>query len=209
MWLLLPIVLVITPTINSFAPPMSNSERTERLNYMNVILKDNVYNEGIAHYINFVDTKYKFSKATRNIFNERTIRLVLENSESYPSIVVAQAILETGWGKYAIGNNYFGIKGKGHIVTTQEWNGEHFITIKASFQYYSSLAEGIRAHSKLLHSRVYNIGEARTCEEAIERIRLGRYATDPNYAKKLMYIIEQYDLHQLDNLQTLYESYVI
>lgn len=209
MWLLMPFVLVITPQNNLLAPPLHESYKTERTIYMIKELKERVYSEGIAEYVEYVGTKYKISGSNSRIFNEETIRLMVDNSEIYPSVVVAMSILETGWGKYAIGNNYFGIKGKGHVVTTHEWTGKKFIKIKASFQRYDSLADGIRAHSRLLNSWMYNIGEAKNYKQAIEFIKNGNYATDPNYAKKLNYIIKKYDLTKLDELKRLYDSYVI
>jgi len=208
MWSLM-FFLVITPQMSGFAPPLTETFKAERIVYMNKELKERVYRDGIKEYLEYVGTKNKFSNSMSKIFNDETIRLMIDNSKTYPSVVVAMSILETGWGKYAIGNNYFGIKGKGHIVTTHEWNGKKFIKVKASFQYYSSLAKGIRAHSKLLHSVRYNIGESISYEDAIEKIESGGYATDPNYAKKLNYIIRKYELTQLDELKVLYDSYVI
>jgi beta-N-acetylglucosaminidase len=209
MWLLMPIMLVTTPQTDLLAPPLTEGYKQERMIYMNTTLKELVYNEGITNYINYVGTKYEISNSI--IFNETTIRLMLDNSKTYPSVVVAMAILETGWGKYAIGNNYFGIKGKGHRITTKEWNGKEFITIKDNFQQYNSLAESIRAHSKLLHSNLYKAGEATSYQDVIDKITLGKfkYATDPGYANKLNQIIKLYDLTQLDELKILYNSYVI
>jgi hypothetical protein len=52
----------------------------------------------------------------------------------WPECVAAQWALESGWGKHTSGkNNYFGLKGSGSNVSTQEFINGQWVTIKAGF----------------------------------------------------------------------------
>ena len=122
-----------------------------------------------------------------------------------PSLTIAQAILETGWGKSAIGNNIFGIKadkswkGKVQTVPTHEYiNGKKVPTV-ARFRDYDSIEDSIRDRSKFLSSMRYqNVRAAESYRDgALEFFRAG-YATDPQYSQKLIIIIEQNKLFLID-----------
>ena len=112
------ILMSILPCINMLAPPLAEEVLSERAERMSVIIEKQIYEQKIRDYILDMTIKYNNVKL---FLTEETIDLVINNSDVYPSVVVAMAIIETGWGKYAIGNNYFGIKGKGHWKTTKEW----------------------------------------------------------------------------------------
>lgn len=124
------------------------------------------------------------------------------------SVCIAQAILESGWGKYCIGNyNYFGRKwnGWGDYVTheTQEWIGDHYETITDNFQSYSSLDEAIEDWCVLITEDSKYAGVLRTWEttwsvsEFVYALS-GVYATDPDYAYKILTTIEANDLKRFD-----------
>ena len=122
------------------------------------------------------------------------------------SLTIAQAILETGWGKASVGNNIFGIKAGGSwtggsvSARTREWNGKAYVTITAAFRAYASIAASIEDHAALLagNSRYKNIIGCTDYKQVCRYIQADGYATDPGYASKLISLIEQYGLHQFD-----------
>lgn len=119
------------------------------------------------------------------------------------SITLAQAILEGGAGRSSLveeGNNHFGVKaGRG-------WTGR---TVRAfddgewcEFRAYDSDLESYEDHSQfLLVNRRYSslfeldITDYRGWARGLKR---AGYATDPDYANKLISIIERYNLQQYD-----------
>ena len=117
-----------------------------------------------------------------------------------PSAVVAQAVLETGWGASAIGNNIFGIradpswKGKvRHITTREVINGVSEIQHGQAFRDYDSVADSFADHFKFLveNSRynkagVFDPTDTKTDREYFEALQRAGYATDPNYANALL-----------------------
>ena len=122
-----------------------------------------------------------------------------------PSLTIAQAILETGWGKHRIGNNIFGIKagsswtGKTKTVGTKEWENGHYKSIKAKFRDYDSIEESIEDHAKLLTGKRYQkVINSKDYKEACRTVRECGYATSPTYTKSLTDLVEQYGLNQYD-----------
>lgn len=128
-----------------------------------------------------------------------------------PSLLIAQAALESDWGRSGLStesNNYFGIKGSSSdkAYATSEFNNEEWIQIQASFRQYDSIAESIDDYGNLLQNgtswdaNFYRKAiEASDYKEAARAIHEAGYATDPNYANKLIRIIEQYQLYELDS----------
>lgn len=122
-------------------------------------------------------------------------------------MTVAQAILESGWGKSGLtlkANNLFGIKGtyNGASVSckTQEWDGSKYITITAAFRKYPSWAESVADHSALFLrlKRYENLRGCTDYKKACQYVREDGYATDPAYTTKLVQLIEKYGLTQYD-----------
>ncbi len=203
------LMLCVAPMITSLAPPLREEYKEERLERMQYVLRDNSYNDSLDIYIKDVQENFVYSSRDSAFLTKDYINLVVNNCTSYPSVVLAMSILESGWGLNAIGNNYFGVKGKGHIKTTKEWNGKRFITMKQSFKKYNSLAEGIQDHSRLLHTSRYDIGTATTYYEAIEMIAKGGYATDPYYVGKVNFIIKKYELYRIDDMKAGYDTFFV
>ncbi|HKM02118.1 MAG TPA: stalk domain-containing protein [Sedimentibacter sp.] len=131
------------------------------------------------------------------------------------ALQVAQAILETGWGqsvpvdKYdgKFSYNLFGIKGegtKGSVTsnTWEEYNGVAF-RIDAEFRAYDNEKESWQDHKDLLllRERYAPFREVMydSTNGAWELKRCG-YATDSQYAIKLIDIINRYDLRELDEV---------
>jgi len=201
------ISIVLSLCIFAIAPSHTSNKPSYN-DIVNIFSLSMIENQ-ISSYVGDVGVKYKYSSRAKNFLTKENINLILFNCDGYPSVIIAMAIIETGWGKYAIGNNYFGIKGKGHIRKTKEWNGYKYITITDSFQKYKSKADNIRAVSNLLHyNKRYNIGAASNYKEAAHLVKNGGYATDPLYAYKLKFIIEKYELYRLDEIKDNNKIYV-
>lgn len=124
------------------------------------------------------------------------------------SVCIAQAILESGWGRYCIGQfNYFGRKwnGWGNYVrqqTTEYINGE-YVTIYDKFQSYESLEEAIRDWCILIteepaYADALAEWRSRWVVEDFVYALAPVYATDPDYARKIVATIEANDLYRFD-----------
>lgn len=130
------------------------------------------------------------------------------------SVTLAQAILESNWGKSGLsttGNNLFGIKGSynGESVSmgTQEFSGGKAYHTQADFRKYPDKKASLVDHAQLFingvsgNSNLYAavIGE-KDYKKAAYAIQDAGYATDPAYAEKLISTIEKYDLNNYDNV---------
>lgn len=130
--------------------------------------------------------------------------------EVRPSLMMAQAILESDWGESALAreaNNYFGIKGNTEdpIYSTQEYH-EAWHEETAHFKSYADLFESMEDYAKLLYhgttwdeQKYQRVLTAKNYQEAAQAIQAAGYATDPHYADKLIDIIETYELTQYDH----------
>ena len=120
------------------------------------------------------------------------------------SITMAQAILESGAGTGYLAvnaNNHFGIKAYGG------WKGEvHYAwddeKHKSKFRKYSSASASFRDHASFLSSNPrysaifrYSVFDYRSWAAGLQK---AGYATAPNYARELIYIIEAYELYSLN-----------
>lgn len=133
------------------------------------------------------------------------------------AVTLAQAILESGWGQFSAGgNNYFGIKaqatktpgiydwgtlGRGCVLRkTQEEVGGRLQYEIAAFRAYKGLKDSIRDHGVRLRSNpVYAKAFDHVDDDARFAKEMGRYyATDSGYARKLIDLIEKYDLERYD-----------
>lgn len=108
-----------------------------------------------------------------------------------PRIIVGQAALETGWGKSAPGNNYFGIKSHGQaggnqLATTEVINGKP-VRITDSFRAYQSPAESVRGYGDFIlqNPRYEGLRTAQGLDGQLEALQASGYATDPNYGNKV------------------------
>lgn len=123
-----------------------------------------------------------------------------------PSVIIAQAIWESGWGKSSIGNNLFGVKaysnwhGATQTVETTEWSeARGYYKTVATFKDYPTYEASIEDHSKtLLLSHYRGIQTAKNYKDALYIIQKGGYSTSPEYATKLIQCIEQNKLYIYD-----------
>jgi len=126
------------------------------------------------------------------------------------SIKLAQGLLESNWGRSTLAtkaNNHFGIK------CGSSWQGKEMYRedddytssgklMQSCFRAYDSAFESYMAHSDfLLRKRYAPLFELSTLDYKAwaHGLKKAGYATDPNYPKKLIQIIEKYELHKLDS----------
>lgn len=147
-----------------------------------------------------------------NAFINEVAPGAIETYQKYgilPSITIAQAILESGWGKSRIGNNIFGIKagsnwkGKTRTAQTSEYINGKWVSTTATFRDYDSVAESITDYAELVGTapRYEAVRNAKDYKEAARALQEAGYATDPEYAQKLINIIEQNNLTMYDTGQ--------
>ena len=129
----------------------------------------------------------------------------------YASITIAQAILESQWGTSKLASQYhnlFGIKGTGansKVMTTKEYVNGKWIVIKDRFRVYDSWSESIKDHTKLMltgtdtNKQNYDaVVKAQNYQQAAAALQKAGYATDPDYAQKLISVIKTYKLYNYD-----------
>jgi flagellum-specific peptidoglycan hydrolase FlgJ len=122
-------------------------------------------------------------------------------------ITVAQAALESAWGNSALSrraNNYFGIKAHGrHAIvempTTEVVQGD-VQRVSARFAAYKDMADCFTCRDQLiLHGAVYAETRANAHDpEQFVHALAKHWATDPNYAEKVLNIYHENNLSQLD-----------
>lgn len=131
-------------------------------------------------------------------------KIVSQSTGIPPHFMLAQAALESGWGKHEIRHaddspsyNLFGIKAganwKGDVVekvTTEYVNGAPQKVVE-KFRAYNSYAEGFSDYANLLldnprYAKVLKSTDAATFANGLQR---AGYATDPLYAEKLIRIL--------------------
>ena len=132
-----------------------------------------------------------------------------------PSVTIAQAILESGWGRSGLASvdrNYFGIKCQNgsygklangcHVYRTNECTkaGSCFAT-SASFRTYASQSHSFRDHGSFLRVNSRYAGAFAHTKDAnkfIWTVWKAGYATDPKYYTKITGIMASYDLYKYD-----------
>jgi flagellum-specific peptidoglycan hydrolase FlgJ len=119
------------------------------------------------------------------------------------SVTVAQAILESDWGRSAPGHNLFGMKGEGPAGSTRrrviEWSGGRRRVRTANFRAYENEAQSLADHARVLGKRRYARARAVAGDTAAyARALTGVYATDPRYHTKLMRVTDSLGLRRYD-----------
>ena len=124
-----------------------------------------------------------------------------------PSITVAQAIVESGWGRSALStqaHNLFGIKGSYNgnsvVMRTREVYGGRSVYVNANFRAYANNSESVTDHGRFLNvnSSYRNLLGDTNYASVANKLRQDGYATDPSYASTLIRFVQTYNLNQLD-----------
>jgi hypothetical protein len=128
------------------------------------------------------------------------------------SVTVAQAILESDWGRSRLsrqGNNLFGIKalgsvtGSAGVVSIATWehvNGGDVI-VQAPFKAYFTIQQSIDDHGTFFtRNRRYRdaLAVGNDAQAFARAIQDAGYATDPSYAAKLIGLMDRYELYRFD-----------
>ena len=131
------------------------------------------------------------------------------------ALQTAQAILETGWGqsvpvdKYTgvLSNNLFGIKGNGPAgaVISNTWEVYNGVTyrVDAEFRAYNKVDNSWDDHKEFLLNRDRYASFKEVMYDYTQgawALKRAGYATDPVYPIKLMNLIKQYNLYELDKV---------
>ena len=122
-----------------------------------------------------------------------------------PQVLVAQAALETGWGRGIASHpdgrstyNLFGIKAGGDwrketaSISTLEFRDGIPVRARAQFRAYDSIAESFRDYVQFLQSNprykqaLSHAGSSRRFTDALQE---AGYATDPQYADKIRNVL--------------------
>jgi flagellum-specific peptidoglycan hydrolase FlgJ len=121
------------------------------------------------------------------------------NSPTMQQVAITQAIQESGLmgakpsqlaSKY---NNYFGIKGRGATLPTQEYYGGTPTAVNASFAANPSMQASFQQHAHLMGNKRYQpVMAASTPSDAFVALQRAGYATDPRYANKLGAVYNRY-----------------
>lgn len=165
---------------------------------------------------NFAATQTYEEKITYDLSREEFLERVAPDAVSIaqkqnirPSLLVAQAALESNWGNSSLAresNNFFGIKGSsGKIYPTTEYENNEKKNVDAAFKEYRSAYASMEDYAILLNegtswnSELYaEVINADNYTDAALAIQEAGYATDPAYSEKIIKIIEQYELYKLD-----------
>ena len=125
------------------------------------------------------------------------------------SPIIAQAILESGWGESrlaAVYHNYFGLKcgtkwkGKSvNLKTMEEYTPGTLTPITDNFRVYASMEEGVKGYFEFIQlERYQNLRGIKDPAVYLETIKADGYATSSKYVENTMQIVTQYDLQQYD-----------
>lgn len=133
-------------------------------------------------------------------------------------VIIAQAILESGWGTSELANNanaYFGVKyssgwpleGNPHVkgfyekVSWEVINGKN-VDVKSKFCRYDSLEESMLDHGLFLRKQRYIpalslFEQTGDIDQYARDIQTAGYATDPEYANKLIRLMKENNLYDI------------
>jgi flagellum-specific peptidoglycan hydrolase FlgJ len=130
------------------------------------------------------------------------------------SVTLAQAILESGWGRSRLSTtdrNYFGkkcVRGDPgpiavgcHAYATRECTPGACVPVTAAFRVYRGATDSFRDHGWQLASLPRYANAFRYTQEPdrfAAEVHRGGYATDPEYTTKLLGIMATYDLYRFD-----------
>lgn len=125
------------------------------------------------------------------------------------SPIIAQAIVESGWGKSGLASkyhNYFGLKcgsswkgGSVNMATKEEYKPGVVTNIRDNFRTYEDFDAGIRGYFEFINTRRYvNLKGVKNPEEYLRRIKADGYATSSKYVDNIMRVIRDNKLTRFD-----------
>lgn len=150
---------------------------------------------------------------SRQEFIKNIAVLVQKYAPSYGievcSPIIAQAILESGWGESKLASKYhncFGLKcgtkwtGPSVNMTTQEeYKPGTLTTITDNFRVYDNMQEGVKGYFEFIQlARYQNLRGIKDPKKYLETIKADGYATSSSYVTDVYKCVTSYDLTQYD-----------
>ena len=128
----------------------------------------------------------------------------------YPSAIIAQAILESNYGKSELSktyHNYFGMKAGGswhgksvNMKTKEEYTPGTQTEIRDNFRVYDNMIDGVEGYFDFISlKRYHNLKTAGSSEDYIRLIKVDGYATSTKYVENLIRLVEDLELKRFDN----------
>ncbi len=122
-----------------------------------------------------------------------------------PKLLVAQAVLETGWGQSIIKgtNNLFNIKATGNAPAVQTNTTEYItdtpVNMLASFKKYPSVEHSFHDYVALMQGARYKTAmeNSQNPERYVHALQDAGYATDPEYARKILSVYHGEELQRV------------
>ncbi|WP_364278727.1 glycoside hydrolase family 73 protein [Peribacillus frigoritolerans] len=213
----------IEKTANLF---IEKKETQYRLKEIDEVIEALAYSEKQKKEVNAYLKYLNAEGSSSNLENKDSLQVsfissikegAIDNYKEYgilPSITIAQAILESGWGKSELSvryNNIFGIKsynwdGKSANISTSEFHEEN---IQADFRVYDTISDSLQDHSVFLteNPRYEKNGlfSAKTYLEQATALQEAGYSTIENeagekiYSELLIELIRQHQLQLIDS----------
>ena len=137
----------------------------------------------------------------------------LRRGYHYPSAIIAQACLESNYGKSSLASKYFnlfGMKCGGawtgksvNLQTKEEYTAGTLTTIRDNFRAYDTLEDGIKGYFDFISTRRYmSLKSATSPRDYLEKIKACGYATASKYVDSNMKVIETKNLESFDGVAT-------
>ena len=125
------------------------------------------------------------------------------------SPIIAQAILESGWGKSALASkyhNYFGLKcgsswsGESvNMTTKEEYKVGTLTNIRDNFRVYDSMEAGVKGYFVFINKKRYaNLKGVTDPETYVKNLKADGYATSSTYVANIMKVIRDNNLTRFD-----------
>ena len=158
---------------------------------------------------------------TNSMFIEKIATYVKKYAGDYGimvhSPIIAQAILESGWGRSTLAseyNNYFGLKCGGawngksvNMATQEEYEVGVMTDIRDNFRVFDSMEDGVKGYFDFInYSRYSNLKGVTDPEEYCRLIKEDGYATSSTYVDSLVRVIYDNNLTRFDNDEPINEE---
>lgn len=150
---------------------------------------------------------------TNSEFIEQIAKYVKKYAGNYGikvhSPIIAQAILESGWGKSTLASkyhNYFGLKCGGawkgksvNMQTSEEYEVGVHTQIRDNFRVFDDMESGVKGYFDFInYSRYANLKGVTDPETYVKNIKADGYATSSKYIESLMRVIRENNLTRFD-----------
>lgn len=150
---------------------------------------------------------------TNSEFIEQIGKYVKKYADKYGikvhSPIIAQAILESGWGKSGLASkyhNYFGLKCGGSWIgksvnmrTSEEYEIGVHTQIRDNFRVFDDMESGVKGYFDFInYSRYANLKGVTDPETYVKNIKNDGYATSSKYVENLMRVVRENNLTRFD-----------